>query len=283
MESSRNTHYPDSTTKFGISFDSQIKDLTLELLKEEKGSEYTNSKKEEIKIADKYPLWVTKPIEELGKELNSEKKTSFSIKNFAKPTGETHFQINLNDKPIAFARAHQGGSKGDWHLTELFISDLAKEIDESANCLIQYKKRDSNSNIDLLLVSQLHIYQPPIYAFCWSIDTELNSQVYCIDSENVTHKKLHGKAESLNLDDFIRKIIVSRPYEQESKINKIFQKLFQKCKFSNLLLTTGVTLNIIGFVMISFGETDLGISATLGGFGLEGTILAALAVKQKHL
>ncbi|MCC5612260.1 hypothetical protein LC612_37455 [Nostoc sp. CHAB 5834] len=69
-----------------------------------------------------------------------------------------------------------------------------------------------------------------------------------------------------------------KPSLEDDEGRKKYQELlFQKAKFgfygSLFAGTLGVTMNIVGFAMICFGQTELGIPTALGGFSLEGSAL----------
>ncbi|MHC5717483.1 MAG: TRADD-N-associated membrane domain-containing protein [Nostoc sp.] len=69
-----------------------------------------------------------------------------------------------------------------------------------------------------------------------------------------------------------------RPSIEDDEGRKKYQDiLFQKAKlgfYGSLFAgTLGVTMNVVGFGMICFGQTQLGIPTAIGGFSLEGSAL----------
>ncbi|MBW4615954.1 MAG: hypothetical protein KME21_22260 [Desmonostoc vinosum HA7617-LM4] len=72
--------------------------------------------------------------------------------------------------------------------------------------------------------------------------------------------------------------------EDDEAIKRYQELLFQKAKlgfYGSLFAgTLGVTMNIVGFGMICFGQTELGISTTIGGFSLEGSAFLMQKISQ---
>ncbi|MFN6572037.1 hypothetical protein [Dendronalium sp. ChiSLP03b] len=255
----------------------QIKQLTLEILKEE-SSKYIQLKEEEIKISENFKIWITQPVEELISFFTSNKKstntynkflkksanenTDSIFKKFVKETGNLHFQIKFRGEAIAFARVHVGESENDSYLTELFVSDLARKIDESINHL-----RDQIGNfgfpVHLVIVPQLHTY-----TFCFK-NLEQDALVYIIDSDK-SYENAHPlyRNKLLSLDNFIYKIILLSEIAERKENQSSYRPKISLFGLLGKLAVLGAIINTFGIVMAFFGQTNLGLPTAAGGLGL---------------
>ncbi|WP_445627977.1 hypothetical protein [Nostoc sp. DSM 114167] len=234
----------------------QIKHLTCEILKEE-NTKYAELKQEEIKIDQNFKIWLAKPVKDLIKlslEV-SEKNTSTDniLEKIAIKTHNLHFQIKYHDNAIGFARVDARELKDNWSLTELFVSDLARKIDESFN---QLKNKNVNvNNIDLVIISELRIY-----TFCLK-PVKQDIQFYIIDSDN-----WYEKGKPLNLNAFIQSIKAFTTIEKNI-LNRRKNKIVKTAMLS--LYSLGVSMNIVGFSIALLGEPNLGFPTAACGFSFD--------------
>lgn len=126
-----------------------------------------------IEIRESFELWTL----ELDALVYGVTTQNMYLRQLARPTGRWHHQITFDDKAEAFARTSIS-STGEGHhvLEELFISPLARHVDEAINWVDQ-NTQDLDDPLVYLLVAPAHY----LHAFWLTNDATGTSYVLPID------------------------------------------------------------------------------------------------------
>lgn len=126
----------------------------------------------EIELAETFQVWM------IGAEPARLWRRTTDLADLVVPTNRWHHQIRFNGEAAAFARSSPPDEDSDqWLLCELFVSPLAKRIEEGIDRIDAIETRIPNNPVVRLLVAPA--YQA--HAFWLLHEAERTSQVLVID------------------------------------------------------------------------------------------------------